>query len=971
MPYMLLPRSQEGRVFLETLLRLDANGDHAGFLAFVQSKLYDPKDVFTAIHILLPKFRVRSAYILALLLANKGYRSPIICFALSVGGLLYQVPQEMARGLAGLQTASNWTDTDPAEFYLRFVAPVLTRILATASRTDNTLQIKHVFEILKAAAPQFQAILPDMIDWHAAIPPVSLEAMCQRGREQANLLTYPLPPAGAPRSPRRVVVAVRELVPVTQTWPRFVMPEYRFTRFDRIWPRPATVEPRLVAAMRAYGWQAELCPVKGFNLSDDYHAVIQACQQRGAELLILDDSFVLETNTGNRPIAPSGDYVLEEMLYQSRVEMLASLRLQMPSLKVAAILFDAGSVDPLLLEKAAAVLDVILDPTSPALPVWDRSAVADKVLHMPIPQASGVGVMDQPLLPHMVFAGKNTSYRIFWLQAARLMGLPVQQKPETFLAEEKLRLDRCHERSLAQDPCFLQWAGDPHQAGPVVDPSFATLLGGSLLVQEASPHMHRFFIPGEHYLEFATLTELAAIARFMAEHREACENIRRAGHAFACARYGDEKLIGYLDKFLYFPDQPAAHRDARSMVPSAPPEKLVTYEYVALNKWCKPVSPAELLGGTGNLVSCFQDVVSPTPYVPGTYAQKEGYEDLYPYDEELIAPMEWLNLDVRTRRFMPYAQPACIARLENVRIGFPGFGLFLDRHLVLEGFGIVGGYGARRTSQCDIPVGGMAGAAPTMKLDVKYYIDKGVDQYCQGPALLLIGYANENYCHWLFEVLPRLWCLEVIPELRSLPLILRAPLLPFQLETLVALGIAPERIKLFTGNLLQVETLIYASEILPGGGLFQCAAWLREKLLPALGVETISPPQGLIYISRAKAARRRALNEEQVTAQLEARGFKVLYFEEMTVKDQITAVRNARVVVLMHGAAAVNACFAQPETVFIELSHIPHVHIVKTGIALDQVRLIPCTIVNAHTDILVDVDVLTRVVDKVLADFDF
>ena len=81
---------------------------------------------------------------------------------------------------------------------------------------------------------------------------------------------------------------------------------------------------------------------------------------------------------------------------------------------------------------------------------------------------------------------------------------------------------------------------------------YETMHAGALLVQEASEDMRTFFIAGEHYLEFSSLAELAAVARFITHNRAEAEEIRRCGHAFARERYCDEKLIGYIDASLYF-----------------------------------------------------------------------------------------------------------------------------------------------------------------------------------------------------------------------------------------------------------------------------------------------------------------------------------------------------------------------------------------------------------------------------------
>ena len=165
-----------------------------------------------------------------------------------------------------------------------------------------------------------------------------------------------------------------------------------------------------------------------------------------------------------------------------------------------------------------------------------------------------------------------------------------------------------HRQCLAEETCYLNFSIQPDQTSPVTSFCFETILGGSLLVQEASPEMHRYFVPGEHYLEFSTLAELSSIARFITEQREEAEEIRRCGNVFSRERYSDEKLIGYIDKVLYFPDQPSAPLETQNTGLQTWKMEIVPFEYISVGKWCRHVHPSELLTGAGNLVSYFHDL---------------------------------------------------------------------------------------------------------------------------------------------------------------------------------------------------------------------------------------------------------------------------------------------------------------------------------------------------------------------------
>ncbi|MEO5338930.1 MAG: glycosyltransferase 61 family protein [Magnetococcus sp. MYC-9] len=964
---------------LRTASLLDSNGDHDGFLAFAQAQRHQPSTLSVVIRLLLPRMRLRSAYTLSLLLTGWGYQDPLIALTFAIGNLVFGHAQATVRGLLGWRDqVTRLPDKERIELSDEFMAPVLNHLMQTTLRTATDPQLAVLFNILQTAVPSFRGVLPEGAEWSRVTPDPALAVQQRPGASPASLLEFPALPGGSSRPCRRVVVAMQS----HQFWGRprsrpflHVEPALMASmRALQAWPRPMCLGPRLVAAMNAYGWQADLCAAAGFDWAEDHAAILAQCRRKEAELLLLDDSFVLD---------PGGEVGNS----RSRLERLALLRLQLPELKVAVILHDPRALELTLLSEIAALVDLILDPGSPALPVWQQTALQGKVLHMPMPTGGTLNLSQRALQPRLVFAGQKVSYAPFWLRAAEQMGLPIMQTGEAFDPQEWVQLDSYlqYRKNLAKEPCHLRLARDPHHRSPVADQSLEILLGGSLLVQESSPHMQRYFVPGEHYLEFSTLTELAAIVRFITERREEAEAIRRAGRSFARKQYGDKALVGYLDRRL-FPLEQEMVSPFRTTALPVQPAKPVSFEYISVQKWCREVAPSELVAGRGNLVCNFPGHVVPQPSVPvlGLRARGEGYEELFPCSEVTFgAALSNCYFDLNTRRVIQ-PRPPFVARLENVRLEFPGFGLLLDRHLVMEESyhdktgtqrttewftNNIREDGARRNFRCEVPVG-KEGAPAQMNLDVKYYLDRPVDQYITGPVLLISGPAWANYHHWLLEMLPRLWCLQEIPELQSVPLLIREPLLPHQEQTLRALGIGPERIRLFTGSMLQVETLFFASTLAAWNCSVENATWLQDHLIPAFGVETISPPRDLLYISRAKCQWRRVANEAEVAACLQARGFRVLYPEDLPVKEQIETFRNARMVVLTHGSAGINMIFSQPGTIYLDLdAELPYAeHFVYASVGSHcQYGGIPCC-ADGNGHMIVNIDVLSQVVDKALED---
>jgi len=78
-----------------------------------------------------------------------------------------------------------------------------------------------------------------------------------------------------------------------------------------------------------------------------------------------------------------------------------------------------------------------------------------------------------------------------------------------------------------------------------------------------------------------------------------------------------------------------------------------------------------------------------------------------------------------------------------------------------------------------------------------------------------------------------------------------------------------------------------------------------------------------IYISRKKAARRKPINESELEKLLIGNGYKTVCMEDYDFFEQISIMRNARVVVGLHGAGLANIQFMPKDSTVIELSPKP------------------------------------------------
>lgn len=200
-------------------------------------------------------------------------------------------------------------------------------------------------------------------------------------------------------------------------------------------------------------------------------------------------------------------------------------------------------------------------------------------------------------------------------------------------------------------------------------------------------------------------------------------------------------------------------------------------------------------------------------------------------------------------------------------------------------------------------------------------------KYLSGKVAVLSVPGGNTYAHWLLDLLPRFHLLNR----SSYPLsnidyfVVNGTELPFQKETLSTIGIAEE--KLIDGTRhthIQAEQLIVPS--LPRSTV-NIVEWtpqwicnfLKQTFIPNEIESQRNNELEKIYISRAKASRRRVVNETQVVNLLERWGFREVFLESMTVAQQALLFASAKYIVAPHGAGLANLAFCHPGTRVIEI----------------------------------------------------
>ena len=201
-------------------------------------------------------------------------------------------------------------------------------------------------------------------------------------------------------------------------------------------------------------------------------------------------------------------------------------------------------------------------------------------------------------------------------------------------------------------------------------------------------------------------------------------------------------------------------------------------------------------------------------------------------------------------------------------------------------------------------------------------------------SLLTGGAGNDNYSHWLFDVLPRINICENIIELDKIDFFL----LPdnkrkFQIETLEILGI-PQRKQISSVNfrhIISKELYVTNHPVLLTNDATKdiqniplwISEWLKKKFIKKNINEKVNFSKK-IYIDRGDSISnikdlRSITNEEKVKQFLLQDGFKIIKLGDLHFKDQVLTFNNADIIVGLHGAGFANLTFCKSNTKIIEL----------------------------------------------------
>ena len=223
------------------------------------------------------------------------------------------------------------------------------------------------------------------------------------------------------------------------------------------------------------------------------------------------------------------------------------------------------------------------------------------------------------------------------------------------------------------------------------------------------------------------------------------------------------------------------------------------------------------------------------------------------------------------------------------------------------------------------------------KVEKSIVFEKGTPRFkkkIKGNILSLLtgGAGNDNYWHWLFDVLPRIGLYEDVLNINDINYFL----LPdyktkFQKETLSLLNISEEKcissrdFRHISSDKIIVTDHPYVISKNSTNDIQNMpvwiSEWLRKKYLKNF-INGNSYVYDKIYIDRKDSLNSKRLrlikNEKDVKELLIKNNFKPVVLSDYTFLDQIKIFNNAKVIAGLHGAGFANMCFCKPKTKIIE-----------------------------------------------------
>lgn len=197
-------------------------------------------------------------------------------------------------------------------------------------------------------------------------------------------------------------------------------------------------------------------------------------------------------------------------------------------------------------------------------------------------------------------------------------------------------------------------------------------------------------------------------------------------------------------------------------------------------------------------------------------------------------------------------------------------------------------------------------------------------------VISMVGPWSQEFFHWFADYLPRLRQIEQLyGGLNAAPPILIPGNAPNWLRSsLDLLGVDEENRIQWHGGRMNIRRFVIPSlprhveSTKPDAGYIQsprAIEWVSSQLRNAVDISSRPDIGRRLYVSRAGQSERRVVNEANLYSVLSSHGFEIIYPENWSLEEQVTAFAQAEAVCGPHGAGLINFVYADDSAILLEL----------------------------------------------------
>jgi hypothetical protein len=253
----------------------------------------------------------------------------------------------------------------------------------------------------------------------------------------------------------------------------------------------------------------------------------------------------------------------------------------------------------------------------------------------------------------------------------------------------------------------------------------------------------------------------------------------------------------------------------------------------------------------------------------------------------------------------PYRPPVLrVLAMERVTALAPSLMLTADGRLLDDNIGFSN---AELCDHMPADFNGIAAAAGQLLVAVRHRDVARVTE----PALYLP--AASNYAAWLFGSLPRLSAYAACAEQGDLPIVLHGDVANYHLDSLHAMGVARERLRMHGAHVrVECKELYYCtSSYFHHAPSAKGVRHVRARVMAHIGARPAGSAEKRLYLARRHAKDRPLLNEAEVVALFERYGFCAIDPERHSFEEQVRFAAGAEVLAGPYGANLANMVFAK------------------------------------------------------------